>query len=188
MDYPEASGRTCLSETELFGAKPCANCGTPGSTLQCTGCKVSDVGDIRVFYCGIECQKTHWPDHKTTCNARRRLGRAVSMFHEIWMAFEAATFWEINELKSIDHRTNQLQLGTCSYQGLMARAYTGKRVFAKFPDEVVPQGTSETVKRALLAGNGSSEPFTTGFPLLKLFLVGESMKIKVTRTVTLKAI
>jgi hypothetical protein len=37
----------------------CANCANSGS-VRCGGCK-------QVRYCGADCQKNHWPEHKKTC-------------------------------------------------------------------------------------------------------------------------
>ena len=40
----------------------CANCGKPSAEglRQCAGCK-------KVRYCGKECQKIHWKQHKPMC-------------------------------------------------------------------------------------------------------------------------
>jgi hypothetical protein len=43
----------------------CYNCGKTKSSLQ--HCKCRDA-----FYCSVECQKLHWPQHKTTCSTVRK--------------------------------------------------------------------------------------------------------------------
>ena len=39
----------------------CENCGKKKVQLRCTGCK-------KVFYCGKECQKKKWKNHKLNCD------------------------------------------------------------------------------------------------------------------------
>ncbi len=46
---------TCLS--------PCVVCGKADHTRACSGCKMT-------AYCGRDCQKIHWPQHKAVCRAR----------------------------------------------------------------------------------------------------------------------
>ncbi|KAH8811126.1 hypothetical protein F5884DRAFT_749519 [Xylogone sp. PMI_703] len=42
------------------------SCNKPG-TLLCTGCKAA-----AVRYCGVECQKKHWKDHKRACTSAKK--------------------------------------------------------------------------------------------------------------------
>ena len=42
---------------------PCVVCGKADHTRTCSGCKLT-------AYCGRECQKKHWPQHKAVCRAR----------------------------------------------------------------------------------------------------------------------
>ena len=42
---------------------PCVVCGKADDTRVCSGCKVT-------AYCGRDCQKKHWPQHKAACRAR----------------------------------------------------------------------------------------------------------------------
>src|SRR6056300_1680512 len=43
----------------LANPKICGACNKPGCSLKCP-CKL-------VFYCGEECQRSHWPTHKKDC-------------------------------------------------------------------------------------------------------------------------
>ena len=52
------------------GDKPCAQCGQPGAKNLCTQCQ-------QAFYCGRECQRAHWPQHRAQCTQARKLN-AVS--------------------------------------------------------------------------------------------------------------
>jgi hypothetical protein len=38
----------------------CARCGAAAPAAQCARCKV-------IKYCGAECQRAHWPEHKGDC-------------------------------------------------------------------------------------------------------------------------
>ena len=42
---------------------PCVVCGKADHTRTCSGCKLT-------AYCGRECQKKRWPQHKAVCRAR----------------------------------------------------------------------------------------------------------------------
>lgn len=44
----------------MIGSDTCAQCGHEGAKKRCSACK-------SVFYCSIECQKTAWPTHKSSC-------------------------------------------------------------------------------------------------------------------------
>jgi len=47
--------------TKEVDIKTCAKCGKSGSDFRrCSRCK-------EARYCGVECQKTHWPTHKADC-------------------------------------------------------------------------------------------------------------------------
>lgn len=50
----------------------CANCGIPAK-LECSSCKdapaIDDIPIVR--YCNANCQRTHWNEHKSTCQRLR---------------------------------------------------------------------------------------------------------------------
>ena len=45
---------------EAAKGKRCAVCGAGGKLKKCSGCHT-------VRYCGADCQRAHWPDHRRTC-------------------------------------------------------------------------------------------------------------------------
>ena len=72
--------KALLAETSVIGTShvrsskdrhQCAHCGKADGTLKkCTACS-------QVLYCGRECQKAHWPAHKTECKKRRELAASI---------------------------------------------------------------------------------------------------------------
>ena len=73
--------KALLAETSVIGTShvrsskdrhQCAHCGKAdnGTLKKCTACS-------QVLYCGRECQKAHWPAHKTECKKRRELAASI---------------------------------------------------------------------------------------------------------------
>lgn len=40
--------------------RACGACGKQGPWKRCSRC-------LQIYYCGVECQTSHWPTHKTNC-------------------------------------------------------------------------------------------------------------------------
>ncbi len=49
------------SNTNTTDVRNCDQCGKANAKSQCSRCK-------KAYYCGKECQKLAWKDHKKTCN------------------------------------------------------------------------------------------------------------------------
>jgi len=49
-------------ETGETNKPACASCNTSNAEYKCSRCR-------RVFYCSRDCQRRHWPEHKTVCRA-----------------------------------------------------------------------------------------------------------------------
>ena len=59
----EAAGGGTLSSSNR---QTCASCGKEGNDLKtCSGCKL-------VHYCNVNCQYSHWTDHKAECSKAKR--------------------------------------------------------------------------------------------------------------------
>jgi len=164
---PPPTGHAILPDEVVFGDKNCANCGEAGATFYCNGCKVTDVGQIRVFYCGKLCQKGHWDTHKEFCRARRQLGRVVSIFGDLWTSFEVGNF-----TSNIDLVSEERGIISIDVKGTFPdpRGWTGMPLMRAFPDEVVPRGTSEAVKRALLFDSGCGDVVIVAASILNILL------------------
>jgi hypothetical protein len=70
-DFLKASGAPAEQTAYLEARTHCAKPGCSGAGLKkCAGCRV-------IFYCGKECQVTHWPAHKPECerSAEKAVGK-----------------------------------------------------------------------------------------------------------------
>ena len=52
----------------------CSGCGGADARLRCSGC-----GTI---YCGAQCQRTNWPEHREACRAAHQAFEALEQAHE----------------------------------------------------------------------------------------------------------
>lgn len=67
--YCHCAGHPRASEAELKRMAVCGGCGKPntgGDLKRCTKCLVT-------HYCGVECQKIRWSEHKRVCKEFREL-------------------------------------------------------------------------------------------------------------------
>ncbi|KPM36982.1 hypothetical protein AK830_g9595 [Neonectria ditissima] len=173
---PLPTGCPRLPEDAVFGNKECAKCGQSDSTLSCDLCKVTDVGQLQVFHCSEACQKAHWPDHEAICQARKTLGRSVSMFSDIWTAFETATF--ACSTAFVDEKLGVITIRTKDDMP-NRRNWTGESLIRRFPDDLFPDAASDATKQAFLFDNTCAEPLILGKPLHELFLGPACQKVQV---------
>jgi len=69
-------------------SQSCALCSQP-ATRACTACK-ADLDLLTTYYCSVNCQRTHWVEHKADCAVgagRTALYRAASMARSIFLNF-----------------------------------------------------------------------------------------------------
>lgn len=82
------------------------------------------------WYCGAECQKAHWTEHKVECKAaqaRRALYRAGALAQQLFYRFSATTYsWCPGRIEKI---------GTTWL--IHPRVYTGTSVLIPFQYEIV---------------------------------------------------
>lgn len=168
---PQPAGLPKLTEEEAFGNKQCANCGRGGSNSWCHGCQVSEVGQMRVFYCGKDCQKAHWPSHKDTCKARRQLGRSVSITEEMWTTFETATL--SSPARFLEKKGNIIVMEV-QQDDLRLRGMKGDSLFKRVPDDICPKNTDEEIIKAMIFSSNCAEVMATGMPLVNLLLQRKS--------------
>lgn len=90
------TGRTCAEPS-------CGNHETTHSPRlkKCAGC-------LKVVYCGPDCQRLHWNDHKKNCKSTRVVQQSCTCFNAIDM-----------------HRFNAFQNGTCSNPGCFKHIVNG---------------------------------------------------------------
>lgn len=119
----------------------CSNC-TKHATLVCKACKAmpkaTDGQLLSVWYCGAECQKAHWTEHKIQCKAaqtRYALYRAGELAQQIFYRFLKATYmWNPGRIEKI---------GTVWL--IHPRLYTGTSQLVPFPSEIVPDKQDQEV-------------------------------------------
>ena len=125
-----------MSSTPNKEPSKCANC-AKSATLTCKSCKdtpnAKDGKRSDTWYCGIECQKEHWPLHKTGCKAARArlaLYRAGFAIQHICYIFLTHSFmWSPGRIE---------KTGTSWI--IYPRTYTGKSRLIPFPQDLFPTG------------------------------------------------
>jgi hypothetical protein len=110
----------------------CAACDKVNATMNCGACQIAS-GDGVAFstaYCSQDCQKKHWPTHKTVCKEVQQLARAVGMFNDIFHHFLGLTYPEETKLQSI---TRQGDMVVAKDAGIRVDKVTDT---ARFPAEL----------------------------------------------------
>jgi hypothetical protein len=112
-----------MEKNESNTGGKCGNCGDMTST-KCSRCKST-------YYCNTNCQRTHWPAHKKTCQVSdvdTYIRRAGELLKAITLIFSEITYW--NPVGKIDRSGKDLIV----YDG-----YTTKLPgnFHKFPNNLV---------------------------------------------------
>lgn len=167
----KATGRPSLSEEDHFLDRPCGNCRKPNSRAYCRRCMVSDVGQLRVFYCSPACQAAHWDTHRETCKGIRQLSRAVSFVAELWTMFEAeycpVTAKFVSEKKGV---VRMEALG----QGEDPRPWMGKSVLESVLVGQVPERLRPAIRTAVYGMQHCSPLSLTAHTLLEFVFHGTS--------------
>ncbi|CAJ2503419.1 Uu.00g108130.m01.CDS01 [Anthostomella pinea] len=151
--------------------KICANCGRPGAQKACTGCLVSIAGRavIATEYCGQHCQTLRSKRHMTSCNDVRRLGRASSMFHELFTHYTRISFSQ--QVVGVTERGGVLVADYASGNPLV---YQGKHILHRFPEnfaqsESVAEAVAEAVVEAVMMCFSCCEVVDTAGTILEEF-------------------
>ena len=105
------------------------SCMTPHAKLKkCSGCQV-------VSYCSVDCQRTHWPDHKTFC---KKTATQMKQFYDKNNTLQIAT-GEKNGQKSVEIQ-NWINTMPGLNQTLRTEAATAKAM-GRLPVIVVRRGS-----------------------------------------------
>ncbi|KAL4783580.1 hypothetical protein BJX76DRAFT_368323 [Aspergillus varians] len=152
----------------------CANCGTT-ATHRCSGCLGApeyQPGDNTVVsYCGRDCQKNHWPSHKSRCNTmrqRRKLLRAALALKTTLLTYREM-FYDI-PLTRIELRAGTL------YLHQRQQAITAPCIRGPFPDHLTINAEH---KEAALAINQCTTAMALLGRLTRKLLAGIASTIEV---------
>ena len=116
----------------------CSHCGKAAKMI-CAGCKgLPDGlhGQMEVHYCGTECQKTHWANHKPSCNAaraRKAIYRAAELAKAVCHVFLRTKYKSIiKEVKKFDNLwiicpPSEYKGGKCALQPFPSALFSNKQ-------------------------------------------------------------
>ncbi|KAK8036581.1 hypothetical protein PG991_001718 [Apiospora marii] len=155
----------------LLSPQTCANCGGAKS-FACTGCLLTvDSGHVifKTVYCSKECQAAHWPQHKTSCIARKMIGRAAFLLRDLFVLFQ--------DLTSLRNLTNFHEKNGVLYvfdKGHEEHAFRGLPVIREFPREFA---STEDDHRALVTDSQCSDAVSLFKQTAQLFLNGQYARI-----------
>lgn len=118
----------------VHDARTCSKCKETASHT-CKACKdtpnATDGQPSSTWYCGPECQKAHWTEHKPQCKAaqgRQALYRAAAIAKKTFYAFMKITFmWNPGRIEKIGKTWLIHQ-----------KIYTGTSQIIPFPYDIVP--------------------------------------------------
>lgn len=145
----------------------CSNC-PKTAHLTCKGCKAmpnaTDGQLSSAWYCGAECQKAHWTEHKTQCKAaqaRQALYRAGALTQQIFYQFSKTTYmWNPGRIEKI---------GTTWL--IHPRTHTGTSQLIPFPYAIVPDVRDQ---EALLTYQSCSSAVSEMHNVVKVLFRGKS--------------
>lgn len=126
--------------------RACSNCGKgPDGLDWCSACpvKVDDRMVVCSWYCGKQCQEQHWPHHKKTCTARKKLWKAVELIQALYIKFLTYSFNQT--LKRILVKEGIVYLVAHSE---LESALTGRSEMQIFPRDQAP--SEETFFAAIM--------------------------------------
>jgi hypothetical protein len=122
----------------------CLSCGS-STADRCTRCGESP-------YCGLDCQRQHWPSHRDTCKdiqLAQALQRVADILLEAYLAFRENT-WHIDVNRvEVDEKTHTITVYDDNKEN--------PGYFTKFPEHLV-EGKPE-LRMAVLSAWHGSEPY-----------------------------
>ncbi|KAK6002283.1 hypothetical protein QM012_001921 [Aureobasidium pullulans] len=135
----EDLSKTDQSVNEIEQTNQCAKCGTMTAKAGCAGCHQAPDTDgsphISVRYCNKECQKAHWPAHRSECKnlqTRKALFRAAWLLQKIWYTVRRESF--DNCVVKAEEVKGELLIYEGNYKSESTKRYNG--FYRKFPDNV----------------------------------------------------
>lgn len=145
----------------------CLNC-PERATHTCKACKAmpsaTNSSVSSAWYCGAECQKAHWTEHKAQCKAaqaRQALYRAGTMAQQIFYLFSETTYmWCPGRIEKIG-----------ATWLIYPKVYTGTSQLVPFPHAIVPD---EHDQKALLTYQSCSSAVSEMHNVVKALLGGKS--------------
>jgi hypothetical protein len=156
-----------LWKGETLSLTNCANCGTPAS-IRCTGCADAPEYDsseaVGAAYCNRGCQTTHWPNHKSQCNAmqkRKKLLRIATILKKTLLAYRECVF-------DLDIERIEFQKGSLCLQMGSAQ---DRPYHTHFPNHLT---TKLEYKEAALACNQCTLAMALLGPLARHLLTGRT--------------
>lgn len=163
-----------MSSASEHDVHQCLNC-PKSATHTCKGCKAmpnaTDGQISSAWYCGAECQKAHWTEHKTQCKAaqaRQALYRAGAMLQQIFYLYSKITFtWSPGPVEKI---------GTTWL--IHTSEYTGTSHLMPFPYAMVPDVQDQ---EALLTYQSCSSAVSQMHNVVNVFLRGKSFFVASTK-------
>ena len=145
----------------------CSNC-PKTAHLTCKGCKAmpnaSDGQLSSAWYCGAECQKARWAEHKAQCKAaqaRQALYRAGALAQQIFYLFSKAIY--MRSYARIE------KIGATWL--LHPKIFISKSPLVAFPYAIVPEVRDQ---EALLAFQGCNFAVSEMHNVVKALLAGKS--------------
>ena len=151
----------------LTSVHACSKCSKTAS-LTCKGCKAmtnaTDGQILSTWYCGPECQKADWIEHRPKCKAsqaRQALYRAAVTAKKIFHVYEKETcVWAPGKLE---------KKGTMWF--MLPRVFTSTSQIVPFPYELFPDVHDQ---EALLTYASCNTAVSQMHSVVKTFLVGQS--------------
>lgn len=150
----------------------CASCQKPSKKF-CSSCKDHPnshglVGSV--YYCSVDCQKTHWKTHKKDCNFRKDrlvLFRMASTLQEIFYIYREHLYDK--PIVKVEERDSKIYVteGKPNLQALTSHDY-----IVPLPEGIFKNQTRE-IKQATLVQLACTDIFWMD-DIIKLFLKGES--------------
>lgn len=156
-----------MSSASERNVHQCSKC-SKSATLTCKACKAipnATNGQVSsAWYCGAECQKAHWREHKAQCiaaQARQVLYRAGAIAQQIFYLYSKMTYmWNPGRIEKI---------GTTWL--IHPEVYTGTSQLVPFPYAIVPDVHDQ---EALLTYQSCNTAASEMHNVVKALLKGES--------------